>query len=380
MKKNKSDSKKEDAGPLGLKGKGKKNKVIFLFLKKTKQYSGVFAVLFFSFFFLCLTSFFDFKSLNNSSLIANSLTASLFKKTETINQGDIFLEAIKNTFNNDSEIIIIADNSIKAALPPALVKGRSLGIISDEEENEQRTNIIEYIVQPNDTLSSIAEKFNISIDTIVWANNLTSRKIRIGQELIILPVSGVLHIVEKGDTLSSIAKRYGAKIEDILVHNDEIEDNDIFVGDVLIVPGGKIIAKKGPVIKSVPVTDSYFIVPASGIISQGAHGLYGRAVDIANSCGKPVVAAAGGIVQRVGWDPIGGRFITILHSNGVVTYYGHLSAQVVSSGQAVGAGELIGYIGNSGYTIGRTGCHLHFETRGARNFLTKYPVGSKIGW
>jgi murein DD-endopeptidase MepM/ murein hydrolase activator NlpD len=98
---------------------------------------------------------------------------------------------------------------------------------------------------------------------------------------------------------------------------------------------------------------------------------------MANSYGKPIVAAAGGIVQRAGTIPVGGRRITILHPNGVVTYYGHLSSILAVSGQVVAAGEIIGYMGNSGYA---TGSHLHFEVRGALNFLGSYPVGSYISW
>ena len=75
--------------------------------------------------------------------------------------------------------------------------------------------ILLYIVKKNDTLSEIAEKYGVSINTIKWENSLKSNKLTIGKELRILPVTGVLHTVRNGDTLSSIAKRYNVSIKNI---------------------------------------------------------------------------------------------------------------------------------------------------------------------
>ena len=131
-------------------------------------------------------------------------------------------------------------------------------------------------------------------------------------------------------------------------------------------------------IASIPVAKSYFIFPCQGIITQGLH--YYNAIDIANKCGSPVVAAASGTVKRAGWIRIGGKRIIIIHPNGVATYYGHLSKILVKPGQKVKTGDIIGYIGHTGYTLGPTGCHLHFGVIGAKNFLAKYPVGTRISW
>ena len=161
--------------------------------------------------------------------------------------------------------------------------------------------------------------------------------------------------------------------------NKLTSEKDIFIGDVLIIPGGKAPAKVSQ-IAAIPLAESYFIIPTEGRISQGLHGIFGNAVDISNKCGNMVVAAAGGTVQRVGYISIGGNIITIMHPNGVVTYYGHLSTMTVVPGQTVAAGQVIGYIGNTGYTIGATGCHLHFEVRGAKNFLSRYFTGTYLSW
>jgi len=194
--------------------------------------------------------------------------------------------------------------------------------------------------------------------------------------LIILPVSGVMYFVEEGDTLEEVANEYKGDVKNIIAFNELKGEEDVYIGDVLIIPDGKIIPKAPkPQIKQIPLADAYFIIPVEGRISQGLH--FYNAIDIANSCGKPVAAAAGGKVQRAGWMSIGGNAVTILHPNGVVTYYGHFSVISVVPGQAVAAGQIIGYVGKTGYA---TGCHVHFEVRGAKNFMSRYPIGSAVSW
>jgi hypothetical protein len=220
--------------------------------------------------------------------------------------------------------------------------------------------------------------FNVSTNTILWANGIKNNTLKVGQDLIVLPVSGVFHIVKSGETISGIAQRYKAEKNEIILCN-EIEE-EISVGDILVVPGGEMpkpIVPK-PAASSSYAGTSWLIPPASGTISQGLH--WHNAVDIANNCGTrtPIYAAGSGTVQQTGYHGVAGNYIRIIHSNGVVTFYGHLSRFAVVSGQRVNQGNLIGYMGNTGFTIGRTGCHVHFEVRGASNPLRNYRVGSKI--
>ena len=289
-----------------------------------------------------------------------------------------FISSVKNFLGDSPEMGFIQDNTIVGVSSPVMITPQVLGSLLDSEGTGTRSEIIKYSVKPGDTLSFIAAKFNISLQTILWANGLNSRStIKPGQELVILPVSGVLYTVRKNDTLGAIAKRYKADVKKIIAFNGLSEEADIYIGDPLIIPGGKMPARISR-LALIPVAESYFIFPCQGIISQGLH--YYNAIDIANKCGKPVVAVSDGTVQRVGRIRVGGKRITILHPNGVVTYYGHLSKILVAPGQKVNTGDIIGYIGNTGYTLGPTGCHLHFEVIGAKNFLAKYPVGSYISW
>ena len=298
--------------------------------------------------------------------------------SETRSQ-DPFLSPANKFLVESPSFLLVEKSSLRAATPPSLISPQVLGaLVAGYEPEKAKKAISEYIVESGDTLSSLAARFEISLNTLLWANDLTEKSIiKPGQKLVIPPVSGVIHHVKSGDTLSEIAKTYKGKTEEIVAFNDLSNENDIYIGDILIVPNGVMPpppAKPQPAPISVPLVDSQFILPVSSpyIITQGLH--WYNAVDLSHSgyaCGKPVFAAAGGTVQKTGYDRIAGNYVRILHPNGVVTFYGHLSVIAAKNGDKVNVGEIIGYIGNTGYTRGLTGCHLHFEVRGARNPFTR---------
>lgn len=108
---------------------------------------------------------------------------------------------------------------------------------------EPRAEIINYLVQEGDTVSAIAASFGITTNSLLWANKLTASSIiRPGDELIILPASGILHRVKSGQTIDWIAQYYKAKSEDIIVFNDLPADGSIQIGQNLIVPDGQMPA------------------------------------------------------------------------------------------------------------------------------------------
>lgn len=226
-----------------------------------------------------------------------------------------------------------------------------------------------YIVRKGDTVSSVAEMFGVSANTIVWANDLKSKVLREGQELVILPISGVRHTVRSGDTLQSLATKYKADLDDILTYNGLTATSKLAVGDVVIIPDGVISTTQTAITNQtgqVKVSSGYFIRPISGgRKSQGIHGYNG--VDIAAQTGTPIMAAAGGVViiaKTAGYNGGYGLYVAIKHSNGTQTVYAHMSRVNVSVGQYVEQGQVIGAVGNSGRS---TGPHIHFEIRGARN-------------
>lgn len=277
------------------------------------------------------------------------------------------------------DLKIMQGNTICQVATPCVVSGKVLGDVFGGN-NQNRKDVVDYVVQPGDTFQSIANAYAISVNTLLWANDLTaSSSVKIGDSLAILPVDGVLHVVKSGDTMSAIASKYKAQAQDIITYNDLANQDDIYIGDILIIPGGTMPKKSAPVKNNnqSPIASNYFIYPAEGHVTQGLH--YYNAVDVANQCGTPVYAAASGVVERAvfnnAWNLGMGNYVTILHSNGMVTYYGHFQNVFVKPGDKVSVGDRIGLMGRTGNA---TGCHVHFQVIGGRNFLSAYSVGSTI--
>ncbi|MBI4065607.1 M23 family metallopeptidase [Candidatus Kaiserbacteria bacterium] len=260
------------------------------------------------------------------------------------------------------------------------------GTIADVAGSGTSDRISVYVVRRGDTLSDIAKMFDVSINTIIWANNLrNSGDVHPGDTLIILPISGVEHKIVKGDTLKSLAKKYSADVDEIAQYNGLDPLDSLEIGSTVIIPGGEIYAPMPSSIKR-PATSpirgggsflaGYFSNPlSSGLITQGIHGWNG--IDIGAARGTPIHSAADGIViiarTNGGWNGGYGNYIVVTHANGTQTLYSHLRSGIVSSGQSVISGQTIGYVGATGRA---TGAHLHFEVRGAQNPFAFCSVGS----
>ncbi|HEX9609128.1 MAG TPA: peptidoglycan DD-metalloendopeptidase family protein [Candidatus Paceibacterota bacterium] len=251
------------------------------------------------------------------------------------------------------------------------------GSLADIEERPLASDQISiYVVREGDTLSQIGVMFNVSVNTIRWANDLSRNEaIQPGQTLVVLPISGVRHTVVKGDTLQTIAKEYKADLDEILSFNNLHADMALVVGEVIVVPDGEIgapapmqatprVATGGG--SSSGSASGYFINPVPGSVrTQGIHGYNG--VDLGARSGTQVISAAGGevlISRASGWNGGYGIYIVVKHDNGTQTLYAHLNQAIVYAGQRVVQGQVIGYVGATGRA---TGPHLHFEVRGASN-------------
>lgn len=251
---------------------------------------------------------------------------------------------------------------------------------AEEVRQYRGGEVISHVVTEGETLSSIAERYGLNVDTILWANNLQpNATLKPGQELEILPVDGVRHQVARGETIYTIAKKYGLEDSQAQVivdypFNEFLNDEtfELAVGQYLVIPDGvppkavnntpggatrRVILT--PDAGAVTATGS-FAWPAAGMITQG-YRFYHKAFDIANRGGGPILAADSGVVVGAGWDSSGyGNRAIIDHGNGYSTLYGHMSVIQVVEGQRINRGDVIGQMGSTGRS---TGTHLHFEIR-----------------
>ncbi len=262
-----------------------------------------------------------------------------------------------------NEPVLASENVLLAEIGPS-------GTILEIEE-EINTRISLYIVRSGDTLSESASMFDVSVNTILWANNLSrGSALKEGQTLIILPITGIQHKVKKGETIKGIVLKYSANLEEVLMYNDLTLGSPLAEGGTVIIPDAEptAVAKpKIPAKSTLAVKSNYYIRPiVGGRKSQGIHGHNG--IDLAAPVGTPIYAAAGGTViasmENGAWNGGYGTYVIISHSNGTQTLYSHNQVNLVSIGERVEKGAMIGKIGMTGKT---TGPHVHFEIRGAIN-------------
>jgi len=231
-----------------------------------------------------------------------------------------------------------------------------------------------YTVREGDTVASVAAEFNISTNTILWANGLTARDIiKVGDNLTILPTTGVLHTVDSGETVLALASKYDANTDDIINYNQLGDDAKLYIGQKIIIPDGyisppltpsRIVSNTAPedsdIPSPAPAGEAGFIWPTTSrhIAQYFRWGHTG--IDIDNQVRPPVYAAAAGTVEFTGRLGAYGNLAIVNHGGGLTTYYAHLDKFYVSPGQSVAKGDAIAKMGSTGRS---TGPHLHFEVR-----------------
>ena len=253
--------------------------------------------------------------------------------------------------------------------PGATGDGSFIGASSPLSNIEARRNGVKiYKIQEGDTLSEIAAGFGVSLDTIRWANAGLKSFIRVGQELTILPVNGIIYEVTEGDSLESAASKFRIRADQVIRYNPDHQKLFDTPGSQIVLPNARPLAyaRNAP---DLPDLRYYFILPARGWNWGTLH--YDNAVDIADKCGSPIHASAEGLVKEVSvegfWNQGYGNYVLIEHPNGTETKYAHIEDAFVKVGDYAAQGDKVASIGNTGKTHGPTGCHLHFEVVGARN-------------
>jgi murein DD-endopeptidase MepM/ murein hydrolase activator NlpD len=272
-----------------------------------------------------------------------------------------------------------------AITKPIIIPGATIA-------GENRQEIINYIIKPGDSLSSIAYNYNVSINTIMWSNNMTLRSIiRPGDTILIPPVTGVVHTIKSGDTLGKLALKYAVDEEKIIKFNMLADGGKILTaGEKIMIPDG--IMPQTVIIQPTRTYNSYAsistpansnqAVSVSGFVWPSAvrtitqyYSWRHAAIDIAGPLNSANYATKSGTVEvsQCGWNGGYGCYIIINHGGGVKTLYAHNNKILVSVGDYVNTGQTIGLMGNTGNVRGVTGIHLHFEI--IVNGAKKNPLG-----
>ena len=241
-----------------------------------------------------------------------------------------------------------------------------------------RVHVQIHVVQKGQTLAQIAKLYSIGLMDVVWSNRLPSTSNPpAGRRLKIPDTKGYVHVVAEHETLKSIANTSRVSLTKIMSYNG-LRSSDVVLGMVLVLPGGRgpalptyqasgqSYAYNGPLPEIYSGLTFRYPVPGGRFVRGFFRGHDG--MDISQSTGAPILAAAAGVVVRTGWvNNCGGNQVVIAVGSNLYTGYYHLSRILVSPGQKIARGQQIGKIGETGCT---TGPHLHFSvSRG-------YPLAS----
>ncbi len=243
-----------------------------------------------------------------------------------------------------------------------------------------RNGFTDYKVKEGDSVGGLADRFGLTVNSILWANNLTSKSyIKPGDTLVLPAYSGYTVEVKDGDTLQKLVEKHKGNYDETLKALD---------GEEIIPVGSKIVIVDGePYIPPPPVipvqSTSSYASSGSNVFQQrnlpagvsggtlnwpvGCHSTpttyygHGLARDIACPSGTPIYAAEAGtayIRNSGGYGGGYGNYIDVVHAGGMTTRYAHMSAFNITSGQAVARGQVIGFVGSTGRS---SGPHVHFE-------------------
>jgi N-acetylmuramoyl-L-alanine amidase len=151
----------------------------------------------------------------------------------------------------------VANNATSLQIESSLPQAEDTAVSKPPivELSSASRNIVYYATQDGDTVSSVAKKYNVNENTIMWANNLTADKLKAGQNLEILPTNGITYTAKTGDTVQSVADKYKADATLITTYND-LEISGLTTGLKIIIPNGVLPDNERPGYVA-PVTYTY---------------------------------------------------------------------------------------------------------------------------
>lgn len=324
----------------------------------------------------------DFELINSSRMYYGILAVLIFFFMLFLS---ISISRASSPVEISDKIIIPEDKGVINDLSIYLTGEEKSEVRSIPEINQKVISYRRYQVRAGDTVSAIAERFNLLTDTIALTNNITNiRNLRQGSTILIPNQNGRLVKVNRNDSINSLANKYGVSWKSIADVND-LKSKNIMPGQTLFIPSSRMTEYERNAFNYIPPPPprraapqvsnnnrgegSKFIWPVRGAITSGFGMrrdpfknilIFHSGIDIRGDEGDPVLSAADGKVSYTGWTNIFGNFILVKHDDDLVSLYGHLSSINVKKGESVKQGSLIGKVGSTGRS---TGPHLHFEVR-----------------
>lgn len=218
-----------------------------------------------------------------------------------------------------------------------------------------------YRVRKGDTISDIASRHDITVDSIVSFNGITNaRTLSIGRCLKLPSMNGILYTTKDGDSAASLADRY--EISDVRIADvNGLDDAGLEPGRVIFLPDARMSS-----IALREISGDLFAWPVRGWVTDWygwrndpfTHSRsFHTGIDIGIARGTPVRAAMEGVVTAAGYSTVTGNYVVIAHHSGYTTLYGHFDKISVKVGQSVSTATVIGLAGSTGYS---TGPHVHF--------------------
>jgi murein DD-endopeptidase MepM/ murein hydrolase activator NlpD len=276
----------------------------------------------------------------------------------------VFLASILFLFGSVSTLSLSgSDRGLASKGGGSAVGGAELaGDSSAEGRVDRGIYFTAYMVQRGDTLSGIADDFNVSLDAVVSLNGVkNARTLQPGRILKIPSMSGILYTAKAGDSATTVAAANGVSADRVIEANGLMSDA-LEAGRSIFLPDAKLAS-----FTLREISGDLFAWPARGWISSwygwrsdpfSGSRVFHNGIDIGVDMGTPVRAAMDGVVSETGYNSGFGNYVVLSHHAGWQSLYGHLESISVRDGQSVASGERIAYSGNTGYS---TGPHLHFS-------------------
>ena len=249
----------------------------------------------------------------------------------------------------------------------------------DVSEDELSLTYQTYRVKSGDMIGFIADKYDVTQDTIISINNIKqSRLIQVGQYLKIPSMPGILYTTKtKGETPSTIAEKYKDDAEKCALVNNISIDTELESGLQLFVPDAQLDWAtrqeiNGDLFRK-PLHSRYYLSSYYGWrdspFNTGKRSFH-TGIDMACSTGTPIYPAMDGVVTAAGYNSTYGNYVIVQHHSGYKTLYGHMSKITCRKGNFVYTTTQIGKVGSTGLS---TGPHLHFTVY--KNGKTVNPLG-----